>query len=80
VEEVWEAWTRRQRRSGQRRSVVPMTVPRCGGEGRVDGAVLRRFNVEEERGTGVEEEQGTGVEAHVEDVGEGARWEGAWWR
>jgi hypothetical protein len=65
IEEVEEVWTRR-RKSGWRRSVVPMVFPGRGGEGRVNGVVPGRFYVEEE--------QGTDVEAHVEDVEEGARW------
>jgi hypothetical protein len=32
-----------------------MAIPGCGGECRVDNTVLRRFDVEEERGAGVEE-------------------------
>jgi hypothetical protein len=55
VEELGEAWTQRQRRSGWR-SVVPTALPGRGGEGRADSAVPGRFNVEEERGTHVEEE------------------------
>jgi hypothetical protein len=55
VEEVREAWTR-----GRRRSVVPIVIPGRGGEGWAEGAVPKRFNVEEERGTD--------VEAHVEDT------------
>jgi hypothetical protein len=66
VEEVGEAWTRRRRRSGQRRSVVSMEVPGCGGEGRADDVVPQRFDVEEERGAD--------VEAHTEDAEDGARW------
>jgi hypothetical protein len=50
-----------------------MTVPRCGGEGQADGAVLGCFDVEEQ-GAGVEEEQGADVEAHIEDAEEGAQW------
>jgi hypothetical protein len=45
--------------------MVPTIVPRRGGEGRVDGAIPRRFNVEEERGIGMEEERGASVEAHA---------------
>jgi hypothetical protein len=52
--------------------MVPTTVPRRGGEGWANSAVLRCFNMEEERGTGVEEEQGTGC--HAEDADEGTRW------
>jgi hypothetical protein len=63
VKEVGEAWTR-----WWRRSMVPTTVLRCGGEGRVDGAVPGCFNVEEERGTDVEEQWGTDVEVHAEDT------------
>jgi hypothetical protein len=42
VEEVREAWIRRQRRS-----VVLTAVLGWGGEGQTDGAVPRRFDVEE---------------------------------
>jgi hypothetical protein len=38
-------------------------IPECGGEGQADGAVPKRFVVEEERSTN--------VEAHAE---EGTRW------
>jgi hypothetical protein len=79
VEELGEAWTQRQRRSGWR-SVVPTALPGRGGEGRADGAVPGRFNVEEERGTHVEEERDAGVEAHAEDTEEGARWRRTWRR
>jgi hypothetical protein len=48
VEEVGEAWTRWWRRSGRRRRVVPIAVPRHGGEVPVDGVVPEHFNVEEE--------------------------------
>jgi hypothetical protein len=61
MEEVGEVWIQQWRRS-----VVPMVVPGHDGEGRADGAVLRHFNMEEERGTD--------VEAHAEDMEEGARW------
>jgi hypothetical protein len=70
VEEVEESWT-----WWRRRSVVSMVVPGCGGEGRVDGAVLGCINVEEEWGIGVDEERGAGMETHAEDAEEGA-----WWR
>jgi hypothetical protein len=70
VEEVREAWTRWQRRSRRRRSEVPMVVLGQGGEGRADGAVPGRFDVEEERVTSVEEERGASVEAHAEDAEE----------
>jgi hypothetical protein len=60
VEEVGEAWTQRQRRS-----MVLTAVPRRGSKGRVDGAIPRRFNVEEERGIDMEEERGASVEAHA---------------
>jgi hypothetical protein len=62
MEEVGEVWIQQRRRS-----VVPMVVPGHDGEGRADGAVLRHFNMEEERGAD--------VEAHAEDMEEGA-----WWR
>jgi hypothetical protein len=71
VEELGEAWTQRQRRSGWR-SVVPMELPGRGGEGRADGAVPGRFNVEEERDAG--------VEAHAEDTEDGAWWRQTWRR
>jgi hypothetical protein len=61
MEEVGEVWIQQRRRS-----VVPMVVPGHDGEGRADGAVLRHFNMEEERGAD--------VEAHEEDMEEGARW------
>jgi hypothetical protein len=66
VEELREVWTQQWRRSGRRRSVVPTAVPGHGGEGRANGAVLRRFNMEEERGDD--------VEAHTEDAEEGVPW------
>jgi hypothetical protein len=47
-----------------------MVVLRQGGEGRADGAVPGRFDVEEERVTSVEEERGASVEAHAEDAEE----------
>jgi hypothetical protein len=47
VEEVREAWIQRQRRSRRRRSVVLTAIPGWGGEGQTDGAVPRRFDVEE---------------------------------
>jgi hypothetical protein len=71
VEEVGEAWTRRWRRRGRRRSVFLMAVPERGGEGQADDAVVGCFNIEEERSTGVEKERGADVEAHVE---EGMQW------
>jgi hypothetical protein len=43
VEEVREVWTQQRRRS-----MVPMAVPGCGGEGQADGAVHGHFNMEEE--------------------------------
>jgi hypothetical protein len=46
--------------------VVPMAVPRHGGEGRADGAVPGCFDVEE---------RGVSVEAHMKDMEKGA-----WWR
>jgi hypothetical protein len=48
--------------------MVSTTVLRCGGEGRVDGAVLGCFNVEEERGIDVEEQRGADMEVHAEDT------------
>jgi hypothetical protein len=45
--------------------MVPTAVPRRGSKGRVDGAIPRRFNVEEERGIDMEEERGASVEAHA---------------
>jgi hypothetical protein len=48
VKEVREMWIRRWRRSGQRRSEVPMAVFGCSGEGRADGAVPGHFDIEEE--------------------------------
>jgi hypothetical protein len=44
--------------------MVPTAVPRRGSKGRVDGAIPRRFNVEEEQGIGMEE-RGASVEAHA---------------
>jgi hypothetical protein len=56
VEEVGEAWTRRQRRSERRRSVVLTAVLGHDGEGRADGTVPGHFDVEEEQGAVMEEE------------------------
>jgi hypothetical protein len=67
VEEVREAWTWRRRRC-----VVSTAVPRSGGEGRADDAVLEHFDMEEERGAD--------VEAHTEDGEEGAWWRRTWRR
>jgi hypothetical protein len=39
VEELGDVSTRRQRRSGQRRIVVPTLVPGHGSEGRADSAI-----------------------------------------
>jgi hypothetical protein len=68
VEEVGEAWTRRQRRSERRRSVVLTAVLGHDGEGRADGTVPGHFDVEEEQGAVMEEEWGAGVEVHTEEA------------
>jgi hypothetical protein len=72
VEELREVWTQQWRRSGRRRSVVPTAVPGHGGEGQANGAVLERFDMEEERGDS--------VEAHAEDAEEGVPWRRTWRR
>jgi hypothetical protein len=47
LEELWEVWAWWWRSKGRNRSMVPTVVPERGGEGRVDGAVLGCFDVEE---------------------------------
>jgi hypothetical protein len=51
--------------------VVSTTVPERDGEGRADGAVSGRFDVEKERGIDVEKERHVDMEAHAKV---GARW------
>jgi hypothetical protein len=71
LEELWEVWAWWWRSKGRNRSMVPTVVPEGGGEGRVDGAVLGCFDVEE---------RGTAVEAHAEDAEESVQWRRTWRR